>query len=190
MLETAKNIFYQARTKPYEQLAEEEEFFVKTYPLVTKYMCAGRFDEQAFAELLQKKETRVGFMESFRLQTEYLKSMLVHQGFSKMEANKVANNEMGHIEVQINKIKKQEKQFSKRNVAEKKQNAEERRREFGQFLSENPKISDPVMVLGAEWLTTPRAGHVPFMIQRGEVVEFADESTDIQPTDLVFLIER
>jgi hypothetical protein len=189
MLETARNVFYKSRTLSYEELARDHEFFVKTYPIVTKYMCNGMFDEESFQELLEKKETRVGFAESFKLQAEYLKSMLVKRGLSRMEANKISNLELGYVEKEINKIKKLEKQLKKRNASERMQNAEERRKEFRQFLLENPKLEDPTMCTGVEWLAGDHPNRCVLMVQRGEEVIFGTELTEVLPTDLVFLTE-
>ncbi len=123
----------------YFMCSEKYGDFVKAYPLVTKYMCFYNFyHSKIFSEYIRRAdERRPNYEQGFELQAEYIKHVLVHNGFNKMEAKKISNQELNEVLTQINKIKKSETNLKKSMETRKKQNITEIRKELLNFVLEN-----------------------------------------------------
>lgn len=176
----ARHIFTLAKENTYEQLLKKYEYFVKPFPIVTKYMCHGFYHDELFKELLQEKNNnKLKFEENFVLQTNYVKKLLIAAGYSKIEAKKVANHELAEIEIQINQIKKQEKQIKQTQEIRKKENADDLLKEFTDFVMNiEPQTESAFKIIKPEeW--TPESNLKICMVEiNGEFVPF-DSEVDI-----------
>jgi acetolactate synthase small subunit len=152
ILQLARDVYHSARELSYEQLLEKYEYFVKQFPIVTKYMTYGHFHEKYFQELVElKTNSKLRFEETFEAQTNYVKHMLVDSGVSKMEAKKISQMELGEIQTQVNKIKKQEQKIKQKLQVEKQQNETELKREFKEFVTQmEPQASDDFIIINSQ----------------------------------------
>lgn len=119
----------------YNYAFENYKDFTMAFPLIVKYMCFySMFDADLFEELIKTLEKeKPKYMEHPKFHGVYLKNLAIKKGVAKHLANKMTNMEVAAAEIQLNKIKKQEKEFKRQKENQKKENIEDLRKEFTEF---------------------------------------------------------
>ena len=129
----------QTPEEKYQFAFEKYKDFTLAFPLIVKYMCFfNMFDADLFEELINElEEKKPRYEESPKFHGEYLKKLACKKGIKPHLAKKISNMEVAQAEIQINKIKKQEKEFKKNKKKIIQENTEELRKELLDFCLEN-----------------------------------------------------
>ncbi len=132
----ANKVYYDIIEKnlTYEKVFDLHTEFVQAYPLVVKYMCIRLYNSVLFSNLLEETNKQTIYESTFKKQAVYVKKLLCLSGYSKITAKKQSEQDLSDIEIQINSIKKIEKNEKRKIEQEKYQNKQEIRKEFIEFI--------------------------------------------------------
>lgn len=136
--EYADKIFYNVRMlqmnneDKFEHMLKTEEKFTQMNPLIVKYMCLHNlYDSKLFKEYIDARNVqRPAYKETFAMQRDYIKKLLVKNKRSRHEALKISNEEYEDIMSHIRHLEKMEKNIKRDNEKAKKIYEKEKREEF------------------------------------------------------------
>lgn len=129
----------------YENITAAHKDFVMSFPLIVKYMCNYMYDAEIFADFIKTRESqRVSYDDGFKLQTVYIKKLLIKKGLSRIDAKKAANLELDAVMREINSVKREERNFKRDQENDRKQAMRELRKEFKTAVTDMCASDEPL----------------------------------------------